>query len=479
VHYVHVAQLMKVSATSPGADWNGSSVQDSKKVGSGAPQFSYGQSEHTTFKSVLRDSSVHGRSPETNRSASGVRKEQKKASDSQSTDAAGSTVPETRVNPAPIAAMIGLPSNQVNSPGGEAVCADAEAAAISIDTQTSAIDAQTSAIASNTGLAEDTLAGDRQVSVATSIKGQDAQQSGADAKLVDLLMARGQGGNPLRLRGEEPLISSSVELQTEEVTPDSSLSSDPYSGNSAEAKSGVSLLQPAGNLAFAMRLSNGQLQGNPSLNEGQDRPNLSGNLESESRVGVGIRAAIHPDIIVQSTAESELEQHSSHTPDRAFEFAVPESIGTRQSGTEHNSEIADGSHTSPVVETEPEPSVGNSDPIKNVQLQLVSDDNRRVDVRLMDRGGELHVSVKSADPALTQNLQSHMPELTSRLDQQHLQSEVWTPKTSEQNKAEMSESKGFTTDGGSRGDTASSGDRRGQQQQQPKPDWVEALESYS
>jgi len=124
------AQLMKVSATGPGADWNGSSVQDSKKVRSGVPQFSYGQTEHTTFKSVLRDSSVHdssvhGSSPETNLSGRGVRKEQKKASDSQSTDAAVSTVPETRVNPASIAAMVGLPSNQVNSPIGESVCADA------------------------------------------------------------------------------------------------------------------------------------------------------------------------------------------------------------------------------------------------------------------------------------------------------------------------------------------------------------------
>jgi hypothetical protein len=119
------------------------------------------------------------------------------------------------------------------------------------------------------------------------------------------------------------------------------------------------------------------------------------------------------------------------------------------------------------------------DPLRNILLQLKSEDNRRVDVRLIDRGGELHVSVKSVDPALAQQLQEHMPELTSRLSEQQFSHEVWVPKP-----AESAQSGASNMNGNAAGDNSSSasqngdaGRRQNSKQQQGRPDWVDLLEN--
>ena len=109
-------------------------------------------------------------------------------------------------------------------------------------------------------------------------------------------------------------------------------------------------------------------------------------------------------------------------------------------------------------------------------MQVVGDNNNRVDVRLTDRGGELHVSVKSADVNLAQNLQDHMPELTSRLEQQKFQTEVWMPRLGDNAKSEMSGSRDFSSGGNSDPNSSNSSDQQGKRQQY-KPDWVDVLEN--
>jgi hypothetical protein len=99
-------------------------------------------------------------------------------------------------------------------------------------------------------------------------------------------------------------------------------------------------------------------------------------------------------------------------------------------------------------------------------------------VRLIDRGGELHVSVKSADSALTQNLQDHLPDLTARLDKQHMQNEVWVPKTAEPTKADAGSTNGSLSDSNARSYSGNSESRKDGRQQE-RPDWVDALESYT
>jgi hypothetical protein len=68
-----------------------------------------------------------------------------------------------------------------------------------------------------------------------------------------------------------------------------------------------------------------------------------------------------------------------------------------------------------------------NEPVRNVRMQLSGEGNQRVDVRLVERGGALSVSVRSTDETLTRSLQDNLPELNSRLATQHLQTEIWVP----------------------------------------------------
>jgi hypothetical protein len=113
-------------------------------------------------------------------------------------------------------------------------------------------------------------------------------------------------------------------------------------------------------------------------------------------------------------------------------------------------------------------------------LQLKGEDNRRVDVRLVDRGGELHVSVKAGDAELAQTLQEHMPELTSRLDAERLTAEVWLPQFGGSMRTESGASQSLSQQDASsfqsgRNNYPSSG-QQNQRQGQPRPDWADVLE---
>jgi hypothetical protein len=78
-----------------------------------------------------------------------------------------------------------------------------------------------------------------------------------------------------------------------------------------------------------------------------------------------------------------------------------------------------------------EPAATAQEPLRVVRVQFTGENNQRIDVRMGETGGQLRVTVKGADPILVQNLQDHLPELTSRLGDQHFHSEVWTPRDSE------------------------------------------------
>lgn len=72
-------------------------------------------------------------------------------------------------------------------------------------------------------------------------------------------------------------------------------------------------------------------------------------------------------------------------------------------------------------------SAPNSEPLRHVRVQLAGEGNQHVDMRLIERGGTLSVSVRSTDETLTRNLQQNLPQLNARLATQHFQTEAWTP----------------------------------------------------
>ncbi len=67
-----------------------------------------------------------------------------------------------------------------------------------------------------------------------------------------------------------------------------------------------------------------------------------------------------------------------------------------------------------------------SQPVHDVTLSLTSD-NQRVDVKLIDRAGELHVAVQSADPVLNSDLRASVHDLIGGLEKSGFHTETWQP----------------------------------------------------
>jgi len=84
------------------------------------------------------------------------------------------------------------------------------------------------------------------------------------------------------------------------------------------------------------------------------------------------------------------------------------------------------SHAAPRVVEPPPIEPRPSQPVRDVTLHLTSD-SQSVDVKLVDRGGELHVAVHSADPVLTTDLRSRVHDLIGGLEKSGFRAETWQP----------------------------------------------------
>jgi hypothetical protein len=64
-------------------------------------------------------------------------------------------------------------------------------------------------------------------------------------------------------------------------------------------------------------------------------------------------------------------------------------------------------------------------PVKSVALEFTPDGTRDVKVRLSERGGEVHVSVHSTDPAVTKDLRAGVTDLASVLERAGYDAKAW------------------------------------------------------
>jgi hypothetical protein len=190
-------------------------------------------------------------------------------------------------------------------------------------------------------------------------------------------------------------------------------------------------------------------------------------LQSSDSVTPAAVILSHP----QQPDTKSVPEHAASAPEALI--ATPaESAAPAGAPDVRPAHTSDAAAPAPPAEVEPKQAAPTNEPLRNMHIQLSGDNNQRVNVQLVDRGGELRVSVKSPDPVLSQTLQQHMPELTSRLQQQSYRTEVWMPKESASSSSNNSNSNGSSNPGyGNPG-----GRQNGQQQQQDRPEWLDDLE---
>ncbi len=228
----------------------------------------------------------------------------------------------------------------------------------------------------------------------------------------------------------------------------------------------------ANNFAFAVRLTGdgAAAQSTESKEAAQGPPALAG--------------AAQPVVMAAAAAGAEMSgsgtqtgQHSGETPDQgALLFAGAAAPAGHAAQT---NEASASQEPTPVTAAEPE-TTGQNEAVRNVRLQLAGDNNQRVDIRLVDVGGEMRVSVRAGDTKLAQTLQEHIPDLSNRLNQQSVRAEIWSPRTENASQSGGANAGGQSSRGGDSPGQGAQQQRQGNgRQQQNQPDWVDELENYS
>jgi hypothetical protein len=136
--------------------------------------------------------------------------------------------------------------------------------------------------------------------------------------------------------------------------------------------------------------------------------------------------------------------------------------------------------TSGVLDPEDQPSAGR--PMRELSLQISSAGDQKVDVRLVERAGEVHVSVRTPDAELAHEMRQELGSLTGKLAQSGFGAEQFTPPSSgSSNLADQRSTPGNQNPPGDHGQDPQSGGSGQQQQQQPQdergkhPDWLDEM----
>ena len=392
--------------------------------------------------------------------------------DQQNDDAGGAAAAQQQAPSQPsrpilpnLSALLGLPHSQ-QAPGAELSDAQSGAAEAPTDgAQTSASGAAAGASASKKSFSE-VLAATNLTGLAKSIKpenGKSTQSREGNA------LNRNALGLPV---GLEQLLADAKGTDTSEA--DAELEAEhaggaaSTTGNTAgEASTGVAAGaagSPNAPIAFEMLLNPDGDSGAQSSADPMAPTQITAvAAQLQNAFSAAMSGPENPAAATTLTGAHEAAVESNP-------LAAPATIEARANSEERATTTGDAA---PVKSTQADPAEGapGREAVKNMRLQIEGENNQRIDVRLTDQGGALKVSVRSADPNLTQALQDHMPDLTNRLQQQHFRTEVWMPRSSESSDSGSSNARQFHSQGDTSGQDQSGRRQNGRQNNQP--DWLE------
>jgi len=133
---------------------------------------------------------------------------------------------------------------------------------------------------------------------------------------------------------------------------------------------------------------------------------------------------------------------------------------------------------------EPQSEERTTESVRDISLRLTDKDQGSVQVRLSERAGELHVSVRTPDAGLTRGLRDGLSDLVGRLETSGYRAETWQPAggnaSNSHDQSHDSSSRGGQQEsgGGSGSGTGHQENARDQQERGGQtPKWVSELES--
>jgi hypothetical protein len=121
---------------------------------------------------------------------------------------------------------------------------------------------------------------------------------------------------------------------------------------------------------------------------------------------------------------------------------------------------AAGAETAPVTDHVSAPSAAN-----DIKIAL-NDNGQRVELRVTERAGDIHVTVRTPDSQLATAMREDLPALSSRLEQSGFHSEMWRPAAPLSGESRAVE---VSNGGASYDSREQSGNRQGQENPQQNP----------
>lgn len=131
-----------------------------------------------------------------------------------------------------------------------------------------------------------------------------------------------------------------------------------------------------------------------------------------------------------------------------------------------------------VIETPAPPQPSNRD----ITVRVPDATERGTDVRFVERGGEIRVTVRTSDTEMAQTLRGGLSEFVGRMEHTGIRAEVWrpgqdAPQSQADSQNQQFEQRGNPRDSGSGKNQHGSQEREDSREQADKPRWVEEMET--
>ena len=305
-------------------------------------------------------------------------------------------------------------------------------------------------------------------STASGAKQQAPSASGQQRKTKDPVETEPEEEQPASIalsQSEQPPAATGREVENQPDTADEYVATIGSSDEEQAITQAVNAAVPvSGDLAIAMRIdSAGNAKGEAA--RGAD-------LLSPASASNGVATLLRGS--PSSVSIENVQRRESSVS--AMTGLAGASEGETAVQAEKGEPVAANGGTNP-TDFEAEFAKFRSEPVRGAHVQIDGSNNERVDIRLLERGGALSVSVRSGDVALTRALQDHSTELNARLTTEHFRTELWTPDPGKQALGRTFEDGRGQSQGGSSGEDAP--DQRQQRRQSNEPAWIEDFENHA
>jgi hypothetical protein len=251
-------------------------------------------------------------------------------------------------------------------------------------------------------------------------------------------------------------------------------------------------------LAFAARISSTQQADQKTAQPNADQPDAvastrSGAISaSQTPVKLPMKHAATAQIIPRAASlkepgkepeadQDELKRDAGPAmeklarPDTRTDMVLPRFETSSEPALSSSSQGPQQSAPTPRTESILEPPAAPAATPHDIRVRVPDSNGGSTHVRFVESGGEVKVSVRTADDGLAQNLRAHLNDLTQRLSDGGMPAEIWRPAAS--SSSSQTDQQASQQDGRGSGGQGSGSHGEQRERQQQRPAWLEEMEA--